>query len=78
MPSVRDLAKRALITLLKSLATAYGLVLTLTRDSADKAQAGGEEGKSGSDACSAVASKTPSRPHVTGLRGRQHPVFPLL
>ena len=36
MPSVRDLATRALVTLLKSLATAYGLVLTITRDSADK------------------------------------------
>ena len=36
MPSVRDLAKRALVTLLKSLATAYGLVLSISRDSADK------------------------------------------
>ena len=36
MASALDRAKRVLVTLLKSLATAYGLVLTLTRDSSDK------------------------------------------
>ena len=36
MPSVCDLAKRAVVTLLKSLTIAYGLALTLPRDPADK------------------------------------------
>ena len=35
MASAIDLAKRALVTLLKTLAAAYGTVLTLTRDSPD-------------------------------------------
>ena len=35
MVSVVDTAKRALVTLLKSLAAIYAVTLTLTRDSAD-------------------------------------------
>ena len=36
MVSAIDRAKRALVTLLKSLATVYGLVLSVTRDATDK------------------------------------------
>ena len=36
MVSAIDRAKRALVTLLKSLATVYGLVLSVTRDAPDK------------------------------------------
>ena len=36
MPSAIDLAKRALVSLLRTLAAAYGVALTLTRDAPDK------------------------------------------
>ena len=36
MVSAIDLAKRALISLLKALGTAYGLAFAITRDAADK------------------------------------------
>ena len=83
MPSARDLAKRALVTLLKSLATAYGLVLSLTRESADKdvrtayRKVSVKTLPTGRQAVK-QACKTPSHVLSENMDGRLHPVFPFV